>query len=237
MKHHWILIAGMSVLAHEGNLRGETDEWVLAQRKIIAEARQSRSEESIVRLSGILAEMPMGLWCGDSVSRLQVIIPVIHEAAGVLRTIPGHADYHARLIREAAERYERAVNDRERAAAKEAFNTTATRTFDILYHVGSPETVRVLGDLVANRGGFAAEGDNAGWTSRLAMAALAWNWGLDGGSPGALPNEIQELGIDTVLQGWRLWYEQIQAGHRQLKFNDDPNFYRLDDPVIFKKED
>lgn len=44
MKRDWILIAWMNALVHAGNLHGATDDWVATQRKIIEEARQSRSD-------------------------------------------------------------------------------------------------------------------------------------------------------------------------------------------------
>jgi hypothetical protein len=97
--------------------------------------------------------------------------------------------------------------------------------FPVLRHLPSPETVRVLGDMILETE-IIDTGEYP--TIHLASQALQELHHLPLASK---PVQNHDVFSDRDLETYRLWYSQIKAGNRTFRFVGDPNEYTLAGPV------
>lgn len=111
--------------------------------------------------------------------------------------------------------------------------------FQYLKNMPSPETVAVLGELLADdseRPVLAEDGSNADWYLRMrrqttpncdrAISALLHL--LD--NPPVPAISLTYNHNEDTLKAWRLWYENVKAGRQTFRFKGDPVEYTLRGP-------
>lgn len=153
---------------------------------------------------------------------------LLNDARAMMIGIPGHAKYHENLVKKELLRY----NDSGGISAG-FYSDVQFRSFSVLGQLPSPETIQVLGDFLSdNQGGF--EGipeypEQVIWTpvknSDKAAVAL---FKLIENPP--TPDK-GNLRSDIDVPAWRLWYNQVKAGTRTIRFKGDPQEYNLTGPV------
>jgi hypothetical protein len=208
------------------------------------QASTMRDEERIALFSPALMSNEGALYKGED---LELYIRIQQ----LLVATPGHADFHARRIKDAQSAYEQAMNPSNHG--KPESNDLAgenqskllnvqTRSFQALGNMPSPETVRVLGEFLfdpwgldpnAKPGQFEnkeklGQVDHAGYAMR-ALARLPLETRAN-----ATPSEKTQYWND--IDAWKLWFEQVKAGTRTFRFKGDPQNYSLAGPVSEARE-
>lgn len=143
----------------------------------------------------------------------------------LLLSTPGHAEYYEkRILRLWNDFREKLKNDPSKANGSTYLGGTHY-DFPVLRHLPSPETVRVLGDMILE-----TEIIDTGEcpTIHLASQALQELHHLPLASK---PVQNHDVFSDRDLETYRLWYSQIKAGNRTFRFVGDPNEYTLAGPV------
>ena len=153
--------------------------------------------------------------------------PVYNAAVEMLTSIPGHAEFYEKRIRRL---WDEAMADheagRDTASVPRYFSETRF-DFPVLRHLPSPETVRVLGDMILEtRKINGTPGDFP--DLHLASRALQELHHLP---LATRPITSSYVDSDNDLETYRLWYSQIKAGNRTFRFEGDPNEYTLAGPV------
>ena len=153
---------------------------------------------------------------------------LLQDAQKMMIAIPGHAKFHEKQIKDR----QRIYNQTGRKNIG-GYSETQFRSFSVLEQLPSPEAIQVLGEfLMDDEGGF--EGlpeypEQPGWAqvenSHKATNAL---FKLIGNSP--VPYDEVTL-WDIDIPAWRLWYNQVKAGTRTIRFKGDPQEYDLTGPV------
>jgi hypothetical protein len=141
-------------------------------------------------------------------------------------SIPGHAEYYEKRIRGMWDGYRSAKKTDPSTADGTKFLNGTFYDFPVLRHLPSPETVRVLGDMVIETEVF--ETEEGVPNIHLAARALQELHHLPLASK---PVQSQDVHTDEDLETYRLWYAQIKAGNRTFRFEGDPNEYTLAGPV------
>lgn len=160
-----------------------------------------------------------------------------------LLTIPGHAEYYGNKINEVEREF------REEAEAQKKEGTFVRErsdqpneqlyAFQTLRELPSPETLRVLGELLLNEQRLIKEvkDDESNLEAFLmqnppckgAMEALA-----------KLVEEPPVTGDKSMflgdLKAWQQWYRQVKEGRRTVRFKGDPKEYSLQGPVREAKD-
>jgi len=152
-----------------------------------------------------------------------------------LITIPGHAEYYRNKINFAQENLDRAIElsatsgTNQTGNLKSVLRSAQNDSFMILQELPSPETVRVLGEMLFDERGVikkenASENSDAFLmqtpTSQLAASLLEKM--LEDPPPVELPGTYF-----SDLEPWRNWYTQIKEGRRTYRFKGDPQEYNL----------
>lgn len=171
--------------------------------------------------------------------------PVFRAAQSALISIPGHAEYYANRINE---NYEKALKDAKRSNTKYlSFDYEWSSCFQTLRHLPSPETVRVLGEMLDDmRITHLNDSHPKDWRpsgpspphGTLAARVLT-DMELSGAPmkqpKGLFRDEIDKMTAEEYynmdVEPWRLWYAQVKAGTRTFRFKNDPQEYSLDGPV------
>lgn len=143
------------------------------------------------------------------------MIEVYKRVQEILISTPGHAEYFGRKI------------------AKTPRNSDRNYWYQYLANMPSPETVRVLGELLADdseRPELADDDSNleaymmAMPNSDRAVEALTKL--LDNPPPNGFPDYIFSRDLET----WRNWYEDVKSGRQTFRFKGDPVHYDLREP-------
>jgi hypothetical protein len=162
--------------------------------------------------------------------------PVFHAAQSALLSITGHAEYYRDRILKAESDMEAEWNKDRFFSIKYAhFSNERTLVFGTLKHLPSPETVRVLGELLSyewvppNN----ATADDEHRQPPLSHFALRTMCSLPLiGKPTTLGGQyIDPADVEKDLPAWRNWYEQIKSGNRTFRFEGDPTEYDLNGPA------
>ena len=151
---------------------------------------------------------------------------IYNRAQKLLISIPGHAEYYEKRIRGMWDAYRSAKKTDPSTADGTKFLNGTFYDFPVLRHLPSPETVRVLGDMVIETEVF--ETEEGVPNIHLAARALQELHHLPLASK---PVQSEDVHTDEDLETYRLWYAQIKAGNRTFRFVGDPNEYTLAGPV------
>lgn len=145
---------------------------------------------------------------------------VFNTAHNLLLSIPGHAEWFGKEIKAK-------TDDKVNGTG---LNLPGRREwhFDTLSQLQSPETVKVLGELLFDeRDPWKGIPTDAPWwpSCNLAVQAIH-NLGLE--NP---PVKSQYPDPRNDLRTWQLWFEQVRAGTRTFSFKGDKTIYSLAGPV------
>ncbi|MFD0895476.1 hypothetical protein KBB96_19925 [Luteolibacter ambystomatis] len=154
--------------------------------------------------------------------------PVYHAAKDALISRPGHAEYFGNMIR--------TITEAELAGTSTYHSTERWWQYETLQQLPSPETVKVLGELLFDERGKQYNDDPVR-DSRLPhancrYAAKSLAVLIDKPPYDAKLNPSS----DSALDAWRLWYQQVKAGTRTFRFKGSPIAYSLSGPATDKPE-
>lgn len=150
---------------------------------------------------------------------------IYSRAQKLLVSIPGHAEFYDARIRSHLKSYREAKERNPSKMSGIKFANDTFFDFPILRHLPSPETVKVLGELLMESEVF--EMDQHDTTSLAAMALQQ----LHHLPLASKPVQSEHVFEDQDLETYQLWYSQIKAGNRTFRFEGDPNEYTLAGPV------
>jgi hypothetical protein len=171
-------------------------------------------------------------------------IAVGNRAVSMLLAIPGHAEYYRdrvvnmQKIRMAVARGEVPPVSVD---GHQSYQGEQDEAFQILSLLPSSETVRVLGEFLADESDRPPppkdENDELA-VERYVMAKPNCDRAVRALTE-LLANPPVPAGSDYLfhrdLQTWRLWYEQVKAGNRTFRFEGDPTEYDLNGPAPKEK--
>jgi hypothetical protein len=152
---------------------------------------------------------------------------VFRSAVKTLLSIPGHSEFYEKRIRGY---WNQAMADHESGAdtgSLAAYFSETRFDFPVLRHLPSPETVRVLGDMVLETGIIKSD---PGVFPDLHLASQALQE-LHHLPLASKPVTAGYVTTEMDLETYRLWYSQIKAGSRTFRFVGDPQEYTLAGPV------
>ncbi len=166
----------------------------------------------------------------------------VHRLAQArLLSIPGHAEYYQKQIKAAEEEVVDALQSmglEHAGTAKSRLLVVQTEAFETLEALPSPETVRVLGELLDDPWGFEPGMDRTVQAVRFKTYGERPHSGMAMIALARLPLETRanntpanKTSYDADIGAWTLWYEQIRAGTRTFRFIGDPQEYSLAGPV------
>ena len=153
--------------------------------------------------------------------------PVFRAAQAALLAIPGHAEFYRDRINEARRKLDaEPAESVECGPLQNALYNEQMYGFQTLAQLPSAETVRVLGEFLFDDHGILPGDGEQAWlerpNSRCAANALSKLPLV------ARPVTAKESGSEDVPT-WRLWYQQVKAGTRTIRFVGDPKEYNLRD--------
>ena len=152
------------------------------------------------------------------------------ELREALFAIPGHAEWYRDDIMRRYNWWERTEKPAMNANWSD-FTRYRGWNFETLKEMPSPETVRVLGEMLGTEEDGYGHGAESDPKLRYRAAAALCQLGVE--NPPS-PPRIEELWTrakDYDLKAWRLWYGQVKAGNRTFRFEGDPQVYDLNGPV------
>lgn len=191
--------------------------WEARLLKRVEEQESLPPDESIPQLGRWLRQLSRPQWIERQGS------PVFSAAQDALLSIPDHAEWFGVRIRSMA--------DANLTGNVSPYMTEGRRRywdFETLTQLPSPETVKVLGELLFDERTIKHDmPDDSPWVPNCYYAVRALHYlGLN--NP-PVTSEHPEARKD--LRAWQLWYEQVRAGSRTFAFKGDDNEYSLTGPV------
>jgi hypothetical protein len=145
--------------------------------------------------------------------------------------MPGHAEYYGHRILEPYRVAKRSLGDPDAySPAMASYRNESLYGFDTLRYLPSPETVRVLGDMLSEEWKSPIPVQDGMMENPLAHYALRALAQLPLESKPAQTSADDHLEKD--LRSWQLWYEQVKAGTRTFRFKGDPKEYSFRDSRI-----
>jgi hypothetical protein len=221
MKVYAIIFFALSTMESHAQASTEREIWLNDRRNFIAEAERELTDQSRDNLARIIRGI------GPNFKHSSVEARSLYETArDLLLSKPGHAEYYEKRIRGMWDAYRSARKTDPSTADGTKFLNGTFYDFPVLRHLPSPETVRVLGDMVLEAEVF--ETENGVPNIHLAARALQELHHLPLASK---PVQSEDVHTDEDLETYRLWYAQIKAGNRTFRFEGDPNEYTLAGPV------
>lgn len=154
---------------------------------------------------------------------------VYREAQAALLAIPGHAEYYRDQIVKAISVRDAAVGKLEYSGKAGDFRTVLHSSLSTLENLPSPESVRVLGDLLSDHSANPFPVQDGMMEAPLSRTAVRYLARFPLVSKPA--NTIHDSEAERDLPAWQHWYEQIKAGNRTFRFEGDPIEYDLNGPA------
>jgi len=142
-----------------------------------------------------------------------------------LMAIPGHAEYYDQKIRKSM--------DDEMAGSGKGDGAQRMRDFQTLGQLPSPETVKVLGELLyddrdPSKGMPMDDATRPYANFRCASMALTRLGIKKAPMKNKYPYPNGTVGYDdSEVETWKVWYEQVKAGTRTFSFEGDDTNYNL----------
>lgn len=231
------LLASVELLAMSSNISSESlDSHPIADKK----PNMALDAQELLKLpaSDAIPELSLSLYkIANSKNREPRESTVYTTTLEALISIPGHAIFYEKRIKEASDAYFSEVDPSKRGNLRHALDTEKLVGFQRLELMTSSEAVAILGDFlfddrgyVPNPKGISTPDGPLGMSpnSSYALKALA-----------ALPLETKPLKprksnfviYEQDIGAWRLWFEQIKAGTRTFRFKGSAQNYSLSGPV------
>ena len=160
---------------------------------------------------------------------------VYKQIQNVMLSIPGHAEYYRDRVLKAQADYRDEVVSNISGAKYNDYITEQSTMGSTLEQLPSPETVRVLGEFLAD-GWVSPNSLNLPLSSRIApmsLSAVCTFANLPLASKPASNRHYHEA--EGALSAWQSWYEQIKANKRTFRFEGDPTEYDLNGPAPKEK--
>jgi hypothetical protein len=201
------------------------EEWESKMLQSISAQKSLSPEDSIPRLGKWIYQLSVNSK-SESADR-----PVYHASIHMMISIPGHAEFYDKRIREHLQRAKKSEGTDRQFGFANAMMDHVSPDFRILSLLPSPETVRVLGELLSEDWVILRNGER--FNRSLAGFAMSSLHRMPFVSKPVQGNYVSD---ENDLETYRLWYAQIKAGNRTFRFEGDPNEYSLSGPVTTSPE-
>jgi len=215
------------------------DQQILLWQSKLKESSDLNGEAKIDFLSLGLRNMAFRHWQKWHDPRVDTLYREIQVS---MMEVPGHAEHFKSMINAAQGlRKEALVHARDGRREMGDYSVLAsdfwnkkTEAFRTLYLLPSPETIRVLGDYLADDWVSPIPIDDDG-SMEQSLAHEAVN-ALGHMALRDMPVEYKEDSERAqYLVFWRQWYESVKNGKRTFRFLGDPTEYDLDGPASNEK--
>ncbi|MEI6607160.1 MAG: hypothetical protein WCP35_17750 [Verrucomicrobiota bacterium] len=157
---------------------------------------------------------------------------IFKKSQAAILAIPGHAEYYRDRILKAREAYDTSGDDRIRFLHEWIKEQDG---FRVLAQLPSVETVRILGEFLADeRGKIGGPGPPPVMTEGRSMESPNCYLALSALHSLPLVNKpvaVKHANDDKDLETYRLWYAQIKSGNRTFRFEGDSTEYDLNGPA------
>ena len=173
-------------------------------------------EESIPMLGTMLRKLSR-----KNIFQVSERVAVYDKAKEVLLAIPGHAHYYEERIRDA---YEPLKGPNPNLAINHA-QTEMMFGFETLKHLPSPETVRVLGEMLSETWELRPNGDYT--PPALAHPAMTTLGDLGIRDAPWRPIITSTFDLPGALPAWQAWWEKVSSGQRAFSFKGQSGEYRF----------
>jgi hypothetical protein len=225
----WLVVVYFSIagVSYAG-LPEDPSEYAEWQAKMLDAVEQQISlpvEEAVPRL---------GLWIrqlSNQHNQERGERAVFRAVQSTLLSIPGHAEYYGKRIRDAYEPL-------KGPNFGSAINSAATEMmygFKTLEHLPSPETVKVLGEMLSETWELPSPFPEGGLTERvereyrppaLAQPAMITLGDLSIRDAPWKPIQIA-VDLPVAISAWHAWYEEVKSGQRAFSFKGQPVEFRF----------
>jgi len=160
--------------------------------------------------------------------------PVFRAAQAALLAIPGHAEfYRERIIKARAHLALHLTDPGEGGPAAAKWRDAQVDARKVLMNLPSPETVRVLGELLSETWIYPQNDDDGLRAASTAVYSLGALYRLPLANKPARTQHDHEVLAD--LPAWQAWFEQIKVGNRTFRFQGDSTEYDLNGPAPKEK--
>ncbi len=196
-----------------------------AQREALAKLEASLEssktlpvEERIKFLGSALQKLPR-----KNIYQVPERIEIFDRVQAELLSIPGHAEYYDERIREAYADFKDPDSPRHTGSA-DRFSNEMMYGFRALSYLPSPETVKVLGEMLAEDW-QAPRSPGVISPSSLAIAAVKplAELSIVDSPTAALPDHLAKENLPL----WRDWYSMVKSGKRSFSFKGQSEEYRF----------
>ena len=217
----------------------ERSEWFAERRAWIEQAKNTKTPESMLNLARIVRGVGQNFDQASPEAK-----DLLYQAKDQLLAIPGHAEYYRDEILAARLEYEAAKagsNTDKSSWLRSELSHVQANGFRTMAYLPSVETVRVLGEFLADERGYTKVPPNptiddleaTGLEQPNCKGAAKAFVSLPIVSKPLVKNWTSVSFDDVPL--WRTWYEQIKAGKRTFRFEGDSTEYDLSGPASNEK--
>ena len=225
-----VALGGAEIEAISAEKLREIQKGIQQMRELLLQAPNLPPDEAIPRL-GVAVEKTSH----NRIYKFPERAELHEQLEQALIAIPGHAEYYRNKINLAQEKLDEAI-ERSKASGtnqtgnlKSLLRVEQNNGFAMLRELPSPETIRVLGEMLYDERGVIrkekASEDTDAFLMQTPTSQLA----------ASLLSEMIENppGIDlpgtyfSDLTPWKNWYQQVKAGNRTYRFKGDPTEYDL----------
>lgn len=211
---------------YTSSLNGRDENWFSRRSLDLENAKKIENIDDRIGAIGAF----LGIASHGEMDEQQKII--FNNAQFSILGIPGHANYYDKKIRQNMDD-EVARNgkgdDRERAWS-----------FETLEQLPSPETVKVLGELLYDERDPYGKPTNSGDTGppplNFKYASMTLTRMGIRKPPVKNTNPLRSGYEDYEIEAWKVWYEQVKAGIRTFSFEGDDTLYNLSGPTTVARD-
>jgi hypothetical protein len=220
----------------------ERSEWLVERRAWIEQAKRAKTPESMQNLARIVSGVGRSLDQASPEAK-----DLFNQAQSYLLSIPGHAEYYRDRINDEREKLEEVKtngNVMEIADQRREWQKAKTG-FQVMAHLPSVETVRVLSEFITDDRGKLTLPPKPTYDDQVAWQVNRPHSYSALFSLNALPlvsKPCKPLGhafmpeeMDDAVKSWQQWFEEIKAGKRTFRFEGDPTDYDLNGPATKDK--
>ena len=216
----------------------ERSEWFAERRAWIEHAKSAQTPESILELARIVTGVGQNLDQASPEAK-----DLFYEAKNQLLAIPGLQEHYRDRINEERAKYDEILKTGNvtQITDQRLRWADAKSSFVVMKYLPCVETVKVLGEFLADERGRMIVPSNASYEEKVEVvdnlpASDYAMFTFDGMPIVAKPykrpgSTIPEREMPAALDAWRVWYEQVKAGNRTFRFEGDPTEWDLNGPA------